>query len=82
MREWNPIETAPKDGTRVLITNAGDGMIVDVGCYVVPEHRASCEPPLSNWWRVGRGTGFGMIPTHWMPLPAAPSKAKQAEPTS
>lgn len=70
--QWQDIATAPKDGTKILLTNAGEGMIVDLGYYVEPEYRQPHEPPLTKWWRCGRGHGYGMQPTHWMPIPAAP----------
>lgn len=67
---WQPIETAPKDGTMYLAT---DGLHIQEencpgDCYY---------PGLWEWsasrlsWRGGaRGDGFE--PTHWMPPPPAP----------
>jgi hypothetical protein len=65
-RQWQPIETAPKDGTRVLVFEATYGMAV-----------AAWD---SYWQWVERGAdyatevwGNGTIePTHWMPLPQPP----------
>jgi len=74
--EWQPIETAPKDGTRVLL--AGGKMFCEaLDCYVMS--------PLSAQWDVDiwlvAGTEGGYVcadvqePTHWMPLPLPPSEA-------
>lgn len=65
MSEWQPIETAPRDGTPVLLTN-GDTM--EVGGW-------------QEGWRGKPGTfwcqGCDEYPvcinaTHWMPLPPPP----------
>lgn len=76
--EWQPIETAPQDGSRIFVT-------------VFPAH--SYAPIELVWWseskrtrkyfghtaawRVGRGNKRMKIlhwnPTHWMPLPAPPT---------
>ncbi len=67
--EWQPIETAPRDGTYILVTRCP----------------ATTRPPISkvSWsagraripaWRIWNGaTGrLGYGPTHWMPLPQPP----------
>jgi len=54
---WHPIETAPKDGTNILVT---DGKITVLGWH--DEFDESEEP-----W-----CGFVKWPTHWMPLPPPP----------
>jgi len=70
---WQPIETAPKDGTKIdlwgrnLLTWDKRGeRIVNVAWGRV-----------TNWlgregddWQTGRGEDFQ--PTHWMPLPDPP----------
>ena len=62
--EWQPIETAPEDGTRVLLFKAGRK--VCMGKYV---------PADWNWclegWKNSNGNFFN--PTHWMPLPQPPN---------
>lgn len=63
---WEPIETAPKDGSKILLWPT-DG-----------SHHNHCEPQttIAYWISDGRGywRGWNMCrrPTHWMPLPAAP----------
>lgn len=65
--EWQPIETVPKDGVAVLAFRRVDD---ENDMFVV------------TWWdRGGDCWRFGahdrlrqnVRPTHWMPLPAAPS---------
>ena len=64
---WQPIETAPKDGQAILVT---DGM----HCYCVEWDEEF------DWWTVddnklGPFRLRGSAPTHWMPLPPAPGHA-------
>jgi hypothetical protein len=71
MSEWQPIETAPKDGARVLLGRFAPRMDRHGYCAV-------------DWYRQakdGNGfIGFGKFnmtfwpPTHWMPLPAPPTE--------
>jgi hypothetical protein len=63
MMEWQPIETAPKDGSPVL---AFDGEDIAVVTY----YHAS---DTLGWWEVIYDVEFD--PTHWMPLPPAPVSA-------
>ena len=76
---WQTIETAPKDGTRVLL--AFDARVL-VGWWVDEvttrygrEHRRHQE-----WHAEGMGTLWRPYetPTHWMPLPALPVHAEEA----
>jgi hypothetical protein len=66
MSEWQPIETAPKDGTAVLLfdrTNkdSPDGSGIDFGFYYNDAVR---------WlWACD---GCEAKPSHWMPLPEPP----------
>lgn len=66
MAEWMPIETAPKDGSTVLV---GCAVRVGVAAHVAPGRRFRGKPWRANgqwgeqlWWE----------PTHWMPLPEPP----------
>ena len=64
-QEWQPIETAPKDGTSVLISNG-----VSVG-------EAHYEEYAEGWfWAGGHSTDAVdykvWTPTHWRPLPPPP----------
>jgi hypothetical protein len=69
--EWQPIETAPKDGTRVILGWPGGG--VRYGFYLDNSHTSG---PWAGW----RGPSMELPfpsppPTHWQPLPAPPSAA-------
>ena len=63
--EWQSIETAPNDGTKVLLWVDGQ---VDIGDWLPAIH------PWNNsaWW-VESGQVTARNPTHWMPLPEAPN---------
>ena len=58
--EWQPISTAPKDDTRLLILEESGQMIV--GLY-------DCE----MWWEQNMEYALNN-PTHWMPLPDPPNE--------
>ena len=65
--EWQPIETAPKDGTVFLGYKLGQFR----ECYKVP--RDDCD-----MWCFGGTSGADDLfpnikPTHWMPLPKQPA---------
>jgi hypothetical protein len=63
--KWQPIETAPKDGTRVILC-AVDGNYPRVaeGYY----QRDGWHWSTDENWRDSE-----MAPTHWMPLPVPPT---------
>ena len=68
MSDWQPIETAPKDGTAVLGYDPSDGYL----CIYVVRWR-------EGEWREAAGEEYGRWrPTHWMPLPSPPRKRKPA----
>lgn len=58
---WLPIETAPKDGTQILVFRRHEEGYERSRIGV--DHWEG-----GTWWRSRRD----MMPTHWMPLPAAP----------
>jgi hypothetical protein len=61
--EWQPIETAPKDGTKVLIVD--DDGVVDVAAYLIGKRY--------GYW----DTETFCCPTHWMPLPPPPNYERE-----
>jgi hypothetical protein len=57
---WRPIETAPKDGTEVLVY---------VHRRMGPLFMGATNSTGKQWWSRNLGD---VKPTHWMPLPAPP----------
>jgi hypothetical protein len=77
--EWQPIDTAPKDGTEVLLMverRAGMTGCSLVGHYMQGGHCIEDHPPISAGWYFWNGCMFDTAakPTHWLPLPSAPEK--------
>jgi len=62
---WQPIETAPKDGTFVLLS--GHELPVWQGSWVGRVGRY----PINGWTRFN-SVDIDWSPTHWMPLPEPP----------
>lgn len=76
---WQPIETAPKDGTNIILA---DGKHATVGNWYHEEPYIHEYRDLGgNYAGQDEGDGFngwvdwsgGITPTHWMPLPPPPS---------
>lgn len=74
MNEWQPIETAPKDGTLVFLWDAREQDEIDrvaVGKWLGPEDHHSIPGGMwaytvdTMWWQ--------FFPTHWMPIPDDPN---------
>jgi hypothetical protein len=72
--QWQPIETAPKNRTPVLVW--WDSRIVGEARYIPEEDTYDF-----GWWWANEGPGDAFAarlspePTHWMPLPAPPGAA-------
>lgn len=56
--QWRPIETAPRDGTLVMVG--------------APDCGVSLVRWMLDTWIDEQGFTQGSWPTHWQPLPAAP----------
>ena len=70
MSKWQPIETAPTDGTRILVWE---------GFYECVElvwwrWKQTGEEAYGTWTTNGIS---GYNPTHWMPLPDPPLDAEE-----
>jgi len=65
-QKWQPISTAPRDGTSILIYEADDG----TGIVRVARWRDDTIP--TGW------SGSERTPSHWLPLPLPPDPAKAA----
>lgn len=77
--DWQPIETAPKDGTEILVSRlyqTGKRKRIPEICYW---HETIEEDKYDKkYWCVG-GDYYGIKwlapnPTHWMPLPEPPKE--------
>jgi len=66
---WQPISTAPKDGTRILV--ARDGMVFTTKWHKCTTYRGGqLEPEVTyDFW------ACGSAPTHWQALPDPPEAA-------
>ncbi len=61
MSEWQPIASAPKDGTEILVCKAGSEELVEL---------ISWNPVLLRWLDRNAEPYFGA--THWMAIPPSP----------
>lgn len=70
LNPWRPIEEAPKDGTEILVYTTDQS-----AWYVVFwDDEPGCP---SHPWQTPDGISYHRdVPTHWLPLPAPPSKDK------
>ena len=90
MGEWKPIETAPKDGTDVLLASAGRVTVgqwhdeswptaaeyhATTGEYLGQYETGECVP--ASWMSWDGGFAEADPPTHWMPLPPPPGDANE-----
>lgn len=60
---WQSIETAPKDGTLILVYDGSEPMTVTWEEFF-------------GWQDNARGSYWGFTATHWMPLPEPPTAAR------
>jgi hypothetical protein len=65
---WQPIETAPMDGSKIWATYYNQGSIIPVWT-----HPAYWHSQKKDWRAVGSNGSTLLIPTHWMPLPKPPT---------
>ena len=73
---WMPIESAPRDGTRVDLWAEGYGRKPDMYWRLVERHKT--EGWTDDWY--GRGALFGEGQfTHWQPLPPPPTALNPSE---
>lgn len=65
MREWQPIETAPKDGTVILLYRYLRGSLSFVIGYATNDG-------IKPIWMEYSAPFKTIEPTHWMPMPEVP----------
>ena len=68
---WQPIETAPKDGTRIIVAKQSGYVMAWASSAYWFERQYKDREKYSGWT-----DGFDTLatPTHWMPLPAPPGE--------
>ncbi len=69
---WMPIADAPKDGSRVLLSN-GSSASIQVGHWEKEHDYPRMNIP-AHW--SDEGEGFELHPSHWMPPPSPPKEPK------
>ena len=67
--KWHSIETAPKDGTRVLLFGHR-GNQVDIGDWGSHGRYLGKTKGYQQGW--GDGSSYVATPTHWMAVPGGP----------
>lgn len=68
MNGWQPMDTAPRDGTYILLWSPEDACAIS-GYYHPGEDESD------DLWLAGN---IIVNPTNWMPLPEPPQKKDQA----
>ena len=71
MIEWRPIETAPMDGTEVLIFEAGQSFGYD---YAIGRFLPRWDGDAIGGWSNRNSASEYNRPSHWMPLPQSPQE--------
>lgn len=79
MSEWRTIDSAPKNGSRVLllVPNRGNLPKIIGGRWDTNKYTKRPRPYWTNDLESLNGVGHtrSIQPTHWMPLPEPPSDA-------
>ncbi len=66
---WQPIETAPQDGTRILLAVPnGRGHSITLGHWDLQPHHKKPDPYWSRADFMGVANHRSTPPTHWQPL--------------
>lgn len=72
MSEWQPIDSAPKDGTLVLALVNGTPTMVR---WHIPAQPTTFDYGYP-WLRDGKTEAYRAdVPTHWLPIPVVPTSA-------
>ena len=80
MGNWQGIETAPRDGTRLLLWDAKRGVAVSGLWYTDPgRDDPSGYDPGGSWWAADDDVlvwddANDEAPTHWMPFSEPPQQ--------
>lgn len=68
-----PIETAPKDGTAILVLGGLEFTSIHISRYDADNYSKSPIPHFTSRWTSNRKYLSKNPPTHWMPLPEPPA---------
>ena len=80
--QWQPIETAPRDGTHILVMYIHVSTQCVFNALWIDHAEGWNDPEDEGWWsyvysEVGRSMLNGYrTPTYWMPLPQPPKESK------
>jgi len=74
--EWQPIETAPTDGTVILVVVPSSDLVYTVAWCEEAEQEEEKDGLGIGWRLTWDGYLFHKLdyPTHWMPLPEPPKE--------
>jgi len=84
---WQPIETAKKDGTKILLYQPGEDGGIDTAFWedttyqtweTVNKSTKKLVTVQDGYWHTGSEISF-WCPTHWMPMPDPPTAAAGTE---
>lgn len=78
MTDWRPIETAPKDGTLILVAGPKMGVMFDATAITVVAWGGFEWKPMVGGWQAYEDSLEDAQPTHWMPLPDPPVRTEIA----
>ncbi len=70
-QQWLPIETAPKDGSKILISGGYSSPAVTIGRWA--------KDMKSPHWRDDKLGRYPITPLHWMPLPTPPTTEHEGD---
>jgi len=71
---WEPIETAPKDGTPILLYQCVDQFdLADPKGKMTDYYFSGFYNQRFKLWECWESDQYSHEPTHWMPLPKPPS---------
>jgi hypothetical protein len=76
--DWQPIETAPKDGTAILVA-CPEAENIFIGAWRTWES-AALRGEVTAWWSNGAKNSYQpdqliLAPKYWMPIPDLPNRA-------
>ena len=75
--KWEPIDTAPKDGTVILVYREDAGIFT--AHHVSPASIVGGCDYSESWFTTDGEDLTDDMPTHWMPLPEPPTYATYAK---